>query len=180
MIILKIVVIILITDLLAGFFHFLLDQYGRPDARFFKNAIEINLAHHDNPRKMVDRGYWDLTKDSWYIGAAIFGISLIWGFYWEVLLFAMIGAQANMIHKWAHMKKSEKGAFVNFLQRIKILQHKRHHGKHHKKPFDSYFCVMTNFWNPILEKIYFWEGVVKFFKLFGIQPVAGTSIRNNV
>jgi ubiquitin-conjugating enzyme E2 variant len=180
MIILKILAIILIADFLTGFFHFLLDQYGRPDARFFKNAIEINLAHHESPRRMVDRGYWALTKDSWAIGLVIFGISLFWGFHWEVLLFVLIGAQANIIHKWSHMKQSEKPFLVDHLQRFRIIQHKRHHGRHHRKPFDSYFCVMTNFWNPILERIYFWEGMIKFLRIFGLKPIAGTNARNNV
>ncbi|WP_235292583.1 fatty acid desaturase family protein [Portibacter lacus] len=180
MIILKIVVIILMADLLTGFFHFLLDQYGKPDARFFKNAIKINLAHHENPRLMVDRTYWQLTKDSYYIGIALFAISLLWGFHWEIALLLIVGAQANILHKWAHMKRSEKSILIHFLQKIKVLQNKRHHGNHHRKPFDSYFCVMTNFWNPILERIYFWEGMVRLLRIFGLEPVAGTSIRNNV
>lgn len=180
MIIVKIISLILIADLLTGFFHFLLDQYGKPDSKYFKNAIKINLAHHENPRLMVDRSYWDLTKDSYLIGVILFALSLIFGFHWEILFVLLLGAQANIIHKWAHQKGKEKSYFVNFLQRIKILQNKKHHGKHHRRPFDSYFCVMTNFWNPILEKIYFWEGMVKFLKGFGLQPVAGTNVRNNV
>jgi hypothetical protein len=180
MIIVKIVVIFLLADLVTGFFHFLLDVYGRPESRLFKNAVKINLAHHENPRKMVERNYWDLTRDSWAIGMLILGLSLFWGFHWELALFVILGANANIIHKWSHMKKDEKPKFVHFLQRFKIIQHKRHHGLHHRKPFDSYFCVMTNFWNPILQSIYFWEGLVKIFGFFGIKPVAGTSIRNNV
>lgn len=180
MIFLKIIAIILLADLLTGFFHFLLDQYGRPDAKFFKNAIEINLAHHERPRQMVDRSYWHLTKDSYYIGLGLFLFSLIWGFNWEVALLLLVGAQANIVHKWAHMKRSEKNVVIHLLQKVKILQHKRHHGHHHRKPFDSYFCVMTNFWNPILEKLYFWEGMIHFLRLFGLKPVAGTNIRNQV
>ncbi len=178
MIILKIFILILITDLFTGFVHFLLDQYGSPNSKFFKNAIEINLSHHDNPRLMIDRTYWDLTKDSWKLGAILFPIiCLIFGFHWEVLFVLVLGANTNIFHKWSHMKKSEKPAFITKLQKLKILQHNKHHGTHHRKPFDTYFCIITNMWNPILERIYFWEGVILFLKIFGIKPVAGTEIR---
>ncbi len=180
MLILKIISLILLADLISGFFHFLLDQYGRPGSKFFKNAIKINLAHHENPRQMVERSYWQLTKDSYYIGIIMFSISLFFGFHWEILFVLLVGAQANIVHKWAHQKGSEKSFLVNFLQSIKVLQHRKHHKNHHRKPFDTYFCVMTNFWNPILEKVYFWEGMIKFLRIFGLQPVAGTTLRNNV
>ncbi len=178
MIILKIFILILITDLFTGFVHFLLDQYGSPDSKFFKNAIKINLSHHENPRLMIERSYWELTKDSWMLGFILFPIIFIlFGFHWEVAFVFILGANTNIFHKWSHMKKSEKPAFVAFLQNLRIVQHSKHHKTHHKKPFDTYFCIITNIWNPILEKIFFWEGVIWVLKRFGIQPVAGTEVR---
>lgn len=178
MIIIKIFALILLTDLLTGFVHFLLDQYGSPNNKFFKNAVEINLAHHDNPRQMIDRTYWDLTKDSWKLGAIIFALTyLFFGFQWEVAFFVILGANTNIFHKWSHMKKSERPMIVTKLQDWKILQTSNHHRSHHKKPFDTYFCIITNLLNPVLEKIYFWEGVIKVLKVFGIKPIAGTEIR---
>lgn len=180
MILLKILFLILLTDFITGFVHFILDQYGKPDAKFFKNAIKINLSHHDNPRKMVKRSYWQLTRDSYILGAIIFPISLIWGFHWEILFVLVLGAQANIIHKWAHQTKKENFLFVTFLQKLRIIQNKRHHKNHHRRPFDTYFCVMTNFWNPILEKLRFWEGMVKFLLRFGLEPAGGTNIRGHL
>ncbi len=179
MFILKIIVLILIADLITGFVHFLLDQYGSPETRFFKNAVKINLAHHDNPRLMIDRSYWELTKDSWKLAAILLTTSfLIFGFHWEILFVLVIGANTNIFHKWSHMKKSEKPLVIYYLQKIKFLQHNKHHRHHHKKPFDTYFCIITNILNPILERIYFWETVIKTLKLIGIRPVAGTEVRN--
>ncbi|MDA9774439.1 fatty acid desaturase family protein, partial [Saprospiraceae bacterium] len=181
MIILKLVILVLLADLITGFVHFLLDQYGSPDSRFFKNAIKINLSHHDNPRLMLERTYWELTKDSWKIAFTVMPISiLLFGFHWELAFLLVVGANTNIIHRWSHSKKTEKPRFVTFLQQIRVFQGKHQHSQHHKRPFDTYFCIITNFWNPILERIYFWEGVIRFFKLFGIKPVAGTEIRGNL
>ena len=178
MIILKILMLILLTDFITGFVHFLLDQYGSPEGRFFKNAVKINLAHHDNPRLMIDRSYWDLTKDSYKLGVILLAItSLIFGFHWEILFVLILGANTNIFHKWSHMKKSERPMFITFLQKLKVLQHSKHHREHHKKPFDTYFCIITNVLNPILEKVYFWEGVIWSLKLIGVKPVAGTEVR---
>lgn len=178
MLIIKIIALILLADLITGFVHFLLDQYGSPESRFFKNAIEINLSHHDNPRLMIERSYWELTKDSWKLGFILFPLSvLLFGFHWEILFVLLVGANTNIFHKWSHMKKSERPLIVTWLQKARILQYSRHHGQHHRKPFDTYFCIITNFWNPILEKVYFWEGVIRFFRLLGIKPVAGTEVR---
>ncbi len=180
MIILKIFCLYLITDFITGFFHFLLDQYGRPDSKLFKNAVVINLAHHANPRKITTRGYWELTKDSYRIGVVVLGFSLFFGFYWELWFVIILGAQANIIHSLSHRKKSENNPVVIFLQKIKLFQSSAQHRLHHKNPFDTYFCIMSDILNPLLEKINFWNATIKFFKLFGLHPVAGTSIRNQL
>ena len=181
MIVLKIIILTLIADIITGFVHFLLDQYGSPQSRFFKNAIKINLSHHDNPRLMMERTYWDLTKDSWKIAFFVMPLSIIFfGFNWEIAYVLILGANTNIIHRWSHSKKAEKPLLITYLQKWKVLQSKHQHGKHHKKPFDTYFCIITNFWNPILEKIYFWEGVIRFLRVFGIRPVAGTNLRNHL
>ena len=181
MIILKLIALILIADFITGFVHFLLDQYGSPESRFFKNAIKINLSHHDNPRLMLERSYWELTKDSWKIAFVVMPLAtLFFGFYWELAFVLIVGSNTNIFHKWSHAKRSEKPKFIHFLQKMKLLQGKHQHVQHHRKPFDTYFCIITNFWNPILEKIYFWEGVIRLFKILGIKPVAGTAIRNNL
>jgi ubiquitin-conjugating enzyme E2 variant len=37
------------------------------------------------------------------------------------------------------------------------LQSPRHHGRHHSGAKDSYYCVVTNVLNPVLEKVNFWR-----------------------
>ena len=146
MIILKVILVILLADLITGFFHFLLDQYGSPESRFFKNAIKINLAHHDDPSKMVGRTYWQLTKDSWKLAIIVITLlTLALGFRWELVLLLLLGANTNIVHKWSHMKKSEKPFLVNFLQKVHLILDKRQHALHHRKPFDTHFCILTNF-----------------------------------
>jgi ubiquitin-conjugating enzyme E2 variant len=78
---------------------------------------------------------------------------------WEVWLFAIIAANANEFHKWAHRSRKENGRVISFLQDIKILQTAKHHALHHTDPKNSHYCTTTNLLNPILDTIRFWDGL---------------------
>ncbi|MET6991191.1 fatty acid desaturase CarF family protein [Sediminicola arcticus] len=95
--------------------------------------------------------------------------SLIWGFHWELLLFLLFSANWNMIHKWSHQRRSETSYVIKKLQLLKLIQSKDHHKKHHSESFNHNYCIMTNFINPILRRIYFWEIIIKFLKLLKIS-----------
>ncbi|TXE11210.1 fatty acid desaturase CarF family protein [Algoriphagus aquimarinus] len=174
MLILKITFLILLADFLTGLIHFYVDQYAVMDSKYLTVSINGLLIHHNFPRKMVSQSYWDLTNGVYKIGGAIFFISLFSGFYWELLFFILVSAQANLIHKWAHQDQSETSIIVYYLQKFYIIQNKKQHLKHHNGHYDGNYCVMTNICNPLLQKLHFWESVVKILKYFGIQPVDRT------
>jgi len=171
----KIIGLILLADFLTGVFHFYVDKYAVMDSKYLTVSINGLLIHHDFPRKMVGQSYWDLTKGVYKIGGAIFLISLFFGFYWEVLFFILVSAQANLIHKWSHQDKTETSIIVYYLQKFCIIQNKKHHLKHHNGHYDGYYCVMTNICNPLLQKLHFWEAIVRGLKFFGIHPVNRTT-----
>lgn len=174
-VVLKVILIYLAADLATGIFHFYVDNYGKMDSKYLTVSINGLLIHHDFPRKMVNQSYWDLTKGVYKIGSLIFILSLFFGFHWEILLFILISAQSNIIHKWSHQTESETSMIVRTLQKLNIVQNQKQHLNHHNGQYDGYFCVMTNLLNPFLKKIYFWESVIKFLENFGVNPV-----RNNV
>jgi ubiquitin-conjugating enzyme E2 variant len=171
MIVIKIIALILLADFATGIFHFYVDTYGVMNSRYLTVSINGLLVHHDSPKLMTEQSYWDLTKGVYKIGAVIFFASLFFGFYWELLFFLLVSAQANIIHKWAHQNKSKNLKIVNLLQRLYIIQTRKHHLHHHNGRYDGYYCVMTNVLNPVLKKLLFWEGLVALLKVFGINPV---------
>jgi plasmanylethanolamine desaturase len=179
-IILKILLIIFGADFLTGVFHFWMDVYGRADMPFLgKHVVEVNMIHHKNPRKMTSNSYFGLTWTSWVTALLMLVLSVwFWGFHWEVVAMLIYGSNANLIHKWTHQTDKENGRLVSFFQATGIIQSKRHHGWHHKAPFDTNYCILTDWLNPILHKLKFWEFVVWSFKKVGIEPVTGTNIRN--
>lgn len=180
LILVKCIGIILLADFLTGVFHFWLDQYGREDMPLVgKMVVEINILHHKDPRHMIFRDYWFLTRASWGIGIMLWILEylLLGGIGWGGILLVVYGAQANIIHKWAHQTPNENGKLIVFLQKLQLIQSSKQHWQHHIKPYDTYFCILTNFLNPVLEKIKFWECIIGLLSKLGIKPVAGSSIR---
>lgn len=171
----KIIVIVLLADFATGMFHFYVDQYAEMNPKYFAAPINGLLIHHEFPLKMVDLSYWNLTKGVYIVGGLLFLLSLSIGFSWELLLFVCISAQANLIHKWSHQAPTQRPKIAKFLQKFCLIQDAKHHMQHHDGKYDQYYCVMTIFCNPILEKVKFWKGVIWIFSSIGIKPINRTN-----
>lgn len=152
---------VLLADFASGVVHWAEDAYARQNTPIIGKWIgEANIEHHRKPRAFVSRGYWRSSWDLWLVSAAV--VAGAW--YMKLLtcsvwVFAVVAANANQVHKWAHRAPHENGRFITYLQKFKILQTQSHHGKHHRGEKNSYYCAITNLVNPVLEKIRFWKSI---------------------
>ncbi len=160
-ILLKILVIVLIADFISGFVHWLEDAYARPDMPLVGSIATENLLHHSKPRDFLKKNWWQSSYDLIGIGLAVCAIA--WAIYGAIsiwlLLLLVISINANQIHKWSHQNRAERPWVVSKLQDWKILQGVRQHGKHHSGQKNTYYCVITNVLNPVLERARFWVGL---------------------
>ena len=76
----------------------------------------------------------------------------------------------NQFHKWAHMDSPP--AFVGWLQAWGVILSREHHDIHHESPYDTYYCITTGFWNPLLDHTRFFERVERLIRRFvpGTDP----------
>jgi plasmanylethanolamine desaturase len=163
---------VLLADFFSGLVHWAEDAYARKDTPIIGRLIgEANIEHHQKPRAFVGRSYWASSWDLILISTLVLVVAWLLGrLSWQVWVFALVAANANQIHKWAHSAPHENGRFVTFLQRFKLLQTQRHHGKHHQGKRNSYYCSVTNFLNPILEELEFWSLMERFNEqVFGLK-----------
>lgn len=161
-----------LLDFLTGVVHFWMDRYGREDMPLLGKAIiEINTWHHENPRRMTTRSYWYLCKSGWIgVGAMWLAVFLLTGgLSWQWLFLGLLGANANIVHQWAHKFPNEKPAVVTWLQRMRLIQRPLDHAKHHTKPETRAYCTYTPWLNPVLDGIGFWVGIENFFSLLGVH-----------
>lgn len=180
MIVLKIFILILITDLFTGAVHWWEDAYGNPEWKFLGKSVVIpNLEHHQYPRKFLQHGMWPRIRLSLIIAIVLGSIAYALNILsWEVGFVLLYASFANEIHAITHKTDKENGRLICWIQKTGLIQSRRMHGHHHSSPYDINYCVLTNYMNPILNRLHFWTGIEKTIGLFGIHPSRGLPSRN--
>lgn len=153
--------VFLAADLVTGVVHWLEDVFADESMPFIgRHVARTNIVHHHFPRHFTRLTWW---QSSWLLCGLAAGFLLAaWsgGFLtWQAWLFALLCANANEIHKWAHRTRAENGPAIAFLQNIRLLQTPRHHARHHTNPKDCHYCTISNLLNPLLDRINFWTGL---------------------
>ena len=154
----------LIADFIGGLVHWWEDRVGWPTNHWVdKHILEPNRLHHEDPVAFTRSPFWLRNWTAFLTVAvitavwiAIFGVSV-------VVLFAFIGGiLTNEVHY--HQHKPAKG-WIKVLQETGVIQGRAHHNKHHTPPFNSHYCVLTGWLNPILEKLGFWTLLERIFRV---------------
>lgn len=158
MLFVEIMICILIADFITGMFHWFEDTYGTiSDSWLSKNIWEPNILHHKDPSfivimsNFINRNYLQWI----FSGLVLTGFYFIGILCWQWILIGVLASFANEVHAWNHSKKNNY--IIDLLQDMCIVQTKLHHSKHHIKPYCKNYCILTNWVNPILERIYFWR-----------------------
>lgn len=169
-IVIKLFFVTLLSDFVSGFFHWLEDVYAKPGMPIVHQIAVNNELHHTRPRAFLKNNWWQSSWDVAMVSLLIV-LSTWWVgiLTWPVVLFAVITANANQIHKWSHQNSKEKPAVITLLQKSHLLQTPRHHAKHHSGEKNTHYCVITNVLNPALEKINFWRKLERGIALFTLK-----------
>ncbi len=154
----KALLVTLIADLVSGLVHWIEDVYFKPGMPIVHDIAVANDLHHHRPREFLNNNWWQSSKDLVLAALIIvLAATLMGSLNWTVVLFAVLVANANQIHKWSHQNRRENNRVILFLQKIQVLQTPRHHARHHSGEKNSHYCVITNMLNPVLEQIRFWR-----------------------
>lgn len=173
---------VLAADFVVGVFHWIEDAYLREDCPVLGDLIaRPNVLHHYRPRHFLRKSWaascWDLWVVAGLILVAGWGLDLLGA---PLCLFALLVGNANQVHKWAHRSRRENGPWINLLHDLRILQGPRHHAIHHTDPKSTHYCVITEFLNPVLERLRFWTRLECWLrKAFGIRRRSDTSNRRH-
>jgi plasmanylethanolamine desaturase len=179
--IVEILICVLIADFLTGLIHWWEDTYGLPSWPILgKLVIEPNIQHHLDPTFMVRMG--SMVSRNWQtVALAIAGGFVLYlnGLLsWQAGLILGLSSIGNEVHAWSHSKKNN--FLVRLLQDMCLIQTPNHHSKHHKPPYSARFCTLTNWVNPVLDRIHFWGTIEFSLGCFGIRPNRLSPQRNFV
>jgi hypothetical protein len=157
----------LAADIATGAVHWWEDRYGDPSWPILgAYVIEPNIRHHKDSRAMLAGGYWQRNWTTIVPAAVVAAVSLACGQPWLALV-AGLATQANEIHGWAHQRCSRP---IRGLQLLGVICSCDGHANHHRSPFSTDFCVMTDWTNPLLGAVGFWRSLEAIVGLFGIHP----------
>ncbi len=150
--------VVLAADLVAGLVHWAEDAYIREDTPLLGTWIgRPNVVHHHLPRRMARNTWWQSNRELLLaMGLMVAIASLLGCLTWHVWLFALVGGNANEVHKWSHRTRRENSRLINWLQDLYILQTPQHHAIHHTNPKEVHYCPITNVLNPLLDWLHFW------------------------
>jgi len=159
----------LTADLVSGVAHWAEDRYGDPQWTGWvgRHIVQPNILHHTHPRDMLIGGYLTRNWTTILPTAVAAGVLAALGQYWWASVF-VVASQANEIHGWTHQRCNR---FVRGLQAFGVLCSPEHHSQHHSRPFDTHYCVITDWVNPTLNSVGFWgflEGLV--YSVTGLLP----------
>jgi|GEM_PF-743928 len=171
------------ADFITGVIHWWEDTYGNPNWKIIgKYVVEPNLVHHKQPHKLLEGSWWSRINTS-VIAAAIFW-GILWSiglFSWQIIVCLLFCTQGNEVHAMSHRPDKATNKFIRFLQRTGIFQSKKIHRWHHKAPYETNFCVMSDFCNPILNRIGFWGKLeLLILKVFKIDVLRASSVRKGL
>ncbi len=180
MILLKLICILLIADFITGGIHWWEDTYGNPSWKYLGRIIVIpNIEHHQYPRKFLENSFWSRIRLSVFFGFLLLIIfALFHAVTWELVVLFAYASIANECHAISHRTNKENGKLIVLIQKTGIIQSRKMHGYHHTAPYDTNYCIQTNYLNPILNFLRFWIILETIVAWFGIKPTRGQANRN--
>lgn len=148
----------LLADFTSAHFHWLEDTY---DFLPKNEIICNNRLHHLEPRRIIETPFIKSIQGS-ALAVAPFLAAAIYLDVPDCIVYSLLfTAMANWIHQMAHQTSKEiKDAsyIIWLLQKAGIMQSREHHRLHHfTKERETHYCVMTDYLNPLLEKIDYWR-----------------------
>ncbi len=171
-VLLDVFICIAIADFLSGFFHWLEDNYGSENWLIIGDFItKPNIQHHQNPRSCINCSWLLRSRVLLGMGTITLGTFYLCNcLNWQTMFIILLGINTNEIHRWAHQTKSENGKIITFLHKLGIIQSPAHHALHHKGKKQTYYCVITNFLNPILDTFGLWSFLeFEIARILGLQ-----------
>jgi plasmanylethanolamine desaturase len=175
----SVIACLLVVDLLSGLLHWWEDTWTAPGRSQLLDrwVVRDNIEHHRRPGTIRAGDYWGTNRVCIVIALFAGAVLVLCGMHaWQAYLIVALASQANQVHLWGHSAHPPRA--VASLQRVGILQSPAHHAEHHKRPYASRFCTMTNYLNPLLDEIRFWRGLEWAIEQLGVRVQRATPARD--
>jgi ubiquitin-conjugating enzyme E2 variant len=172
------------ADFVSGVVHWTADTWfsetmpilGRRFLRPFR-------VHHVNPEDFLRRDLIDCNGDVAMLNIPILIAALsmpVASGLGAAASLALIGfcttsLPTNQVHQWAHMPAPP--APVQWLQRRGLILSQEEHGRHHREPYVTHYCIATGWCNRWLSALNFFATCERLVtRAFGLEPRADEKV----
>jgi len=177
--ILSIIAAWFIADILTGIFHWFQDSYIETSSKYeYVVALaEDNEFHHNQPAAMTKLSEWENISNSIIIGFPVAALLFAVGSPVVVWLPFIFGSFGNLVHRYSHLSPNNIPTVIKWMQWTGFFCSPKHHIGHHLGPngllskqesFEKY-CPMTNYMNPILDRLKFFRAIEYCLSIVGIK-----------
>lgn len=183
MILINILAAWLVADFISGLVHWFEDRYLDETTSIGRD----NTLHHNDPRAMTRIPYWQNVDSSLAYGIPLAIVLWIAGAHQIFILSMFFACFANLVHRFAHEKKSATPEIVKLLQSTGLMISPRAHAPHHsergilipKSQAKDKYCAMTSWMNPLLDKIGLWHKLELCLGFCGVKTVSNETHNPN-
>lgn len=146
----------LAADWFTGLYHLLLDHFSWKGVPILEEQAKLFQGHHSDPRDIVGESFNHVLLPASYSAVTVFFLSLFLSGFWSVFwtFFSLISSLSQPIHRWAHMRPSERPVLVTLLMRAKILLSPKEHMTHHAAPHLINYSIVCGHTNRLTNKLY--------------------------
>lgn len=165
-----------LSDVGTGIFHWSVDNYGDKNTPVMGGIIDAFQGHHKYPWTITKRQFANNIHTTCPATMCV-TVPLLFapGVNEDVAAFfgtfcALIVA-SQQFHAWSHMKKSQLPELVVKAQDMGIVLSRKAHGAHHRPPFRGNYCIVSGWWNDLLDGSGFFTKLEKgIFAATGVAP----------
>jgi hypothetical protein len=158
----------LIADLGSGILHWSVENYGNGRTPIMGGLIAAFQGHHSAQWTITERGFFNnVSKLCIPFGIpTVAAISLLAGPSHPMVSlfftsFCSLEILSQEFHKWSHMTKKQLNPFIMALQNCGATIDRISHANHHVAPFDGNYCILSGFWNKMLDQSCFFRRLEK-------------------
>lgn len=160
-------------DLFSGVFHWSVDNYGNGKTPVLGPVIEAFQGHHGAPWTITYRPF---ANNVHKICKATIGLMLLTlvahpSVYVQSFMVLFLNSQilSQEFHKYSHM--TQPPAIMAKLQETGLVLSRKAHGAHHSSPFEGNYCILTGWWNELLDSSNFFRKLEKVvYQVTGEEP----------
>ena len=166
---------------MAGVVHWWEDRYltDEQSLEFLASVSLENKTHHVKPTAMTMCRPWENMRSaapfSWPLALLLWWVNAP-TVVWLAVFFSTFG---NLVHRYAHLPKRRVPNWIQFMQSTGLFISPEHHDTHHrsngklipKNQASIAYCPMTDWVNPLLDHVKFWDCCERVLRGIGVKTV---------